>query len=481
MAIDNERATRFNREMLELTNNLNFGEGYESFKARLLDLVAKRQIDGETLQAFKRQISHIFDKDFTPFIDRSFNAYDDVVGLVNDEYSDIADIDINRDLDKIQALEKVNNTRLGQYKNNAVREIAKTVRKSIIDGQTHTQLALDLSRSTDDKVVSFANTIARTQVQGYGQATKTEKARLGQVFFYQYVGIERDSTRIFCIELLRQGKVVFHINDINQMRNSHKLGVLYYRGGFNCHHRWEPDPFATNDGYSVSFYTKKEGKRDLKLAKSSQSQTKREQSQKFKPVKTKAEASRFLKQKYKIDSSFRGMELDLTNSVVDQFDKLSDEFPEVADRLEFFGVRSGSRRSRAIAAASVDGKFIRLSPSQWKNRKSLERNSRISVEQGFYPKGTEDLRSIISHEFGHQVENWIETLPPEVRILKDEWSKTRWHNLKKSDVSAYATTNRQEMFAESFAELKHNKAPREYARSIGAMLKEVKEKLGDQQ
>lgn len=266
MAVNKKRAKQFNADLLDLEKSLEFEQFYETVKAKLLDLISKGDLGGDTLQVFRRQVGKVLGPEFNGFVDRIYNVYTDTVSLVNTHYKDLG-VDVNRDLDRIQAIEKVNLTRLGAYESSVERGIAKQVREGIAAGERSDKIA-DRLADLDDRVNSFANTLARTQVKSYGRSLKGEKARIAEIFFYEYIGLKRANTRRFCSELLDQNSPVFHMNDIRQMKNAQVGNVFDYCGGFNCHHDWEPDPFVKKDGYSVSFYTVQVNKRELKLARS---------------------------------------------------------------------------------------------------------------------------------------------------------------------------------------------------------------------
>jgi len=265
MAINKKRAREFAGNIQDLMNELQFGEFYETFRAKMFDVIAKRELDVESLRSAIRKIKRIFDPEFAKYIDLVFSDYNEAVNLINQHYDDIGG-DISRNFDKIQAIEKVNLSRLGDYSKAATREISKKVRKGILEGKTSGEIAKALA-DTDDKVKFFADTIARTQVKGYSNALKLEKSRLGEVFFMTYFGFVRSNSRVFCRALLEETDPTFHVNDISQMRNGQIEPVRVYRGGYNCNHDWEPDPFFKKEDYNVSFYTVQVGKRSLKLAR----------------------------------------------------------------------------------------------------------------------------------------------------------------------------------------------------------------------
>lgn len=268
MPVNEETARQLNREVRNLVERLNFDEAYEVFKAKLLDQFRRNELDADSLAGYVRQVRRIFDPQFQSFVDKTYHTYDDILQVVNQSYDDLG-IDIHRDLPRIQAAEKVNQQQYGEYSNQAVRDIAREIRKHAAEGGTTAELATRLENSTDDRLQSYANTLGRTIGKAYSQTAVVEKARIAEVEYYRYIGIERATTRIFCRELLDQGRVIFHINDIQKMNNAHGLPVLFYRGGYRCFHDWLPLPGERGEGYTASFYTvsSENKKKQLKLAR----------------------------------------------------------------------------------------------------------------------------------------------------------------------------------------------------------------------
>ena len=104
----------------------------------------------------------------------------------------------------------------------------------------------DKIKQVDDVVAGYSETIAKTQMKGYGRALKYEKANIGEVFYYEYVNPLHDNSRQFCIDHVGN---TYHIDVINKMQNGAKQlkPVIDYCGGWNCNHDWEPDPFYTEE------------------------------------------------------------------------------------------------------------------------------------------------------------------------------------------------------------------------------------------
>jgi len=237
MNINKTRANNFRQNIQDLQGELGFRVYYDAVEKKLIDLIVKGELQGESLMDFRKQIGHVFHPDFIKYVDRIWRTYDNIINIANDLYSDISD-NVHRDLPQIQALEKINASQLGAYEKNTVKDIAKKIRNGILDGLKSPEIAKDLAK-LGDKVEFYANTLATTQVSAYGRETKHVKAQLGEVFYYQYIGITK-TVRPFCVDHLNQ---TYHIKEIVKMKNGQIEPVIRYCGGYNCHHDWEPDPF----------------------------------------------------------------------------------------------------------------------------------------------------------------------------------------------------------------------------------------------
>lgn len=116
------------------------------------------------------------------------------------------------------------------------------MREGIAKGYRATELSKYL-QPIDDKVQYYAHTIAKTQAAGYTQECKNEKARIADVFLFEFTGPNlRHNSHVFCKCMFN---ITCHIDDISKMRNGANLDVMTYKGGWNCVHLWEPDPSAT--------------------------------------------------------------------------------------------------------------------------------------------------------------------------------------------------------------------------------------------
>jgi len=239
MAIDKQRLQEFRRDLAALQAQLSFDEHYRVIRAKTLDALSRGLFKDLNQAQMQRFIERNFKPEHAKFIKKIFNTFNDVLSVLNELYKDLG-VDVERNFNTLRAIESVNRTRLGDYEDNAVKAIARVIRVGITKNENFREITRRLI-GTDEKVTLYADTIARTQVKGYARTAKAEKARIAEVFLYEYAGILRRTTRPFCRALLG---TTHHIDRINQMRNGNLNPVWQYCGGWNCYHDWEPDPFA---------------------------------------------------------------------------------------------------------------------------------------------------------------------------------------------------------------------------------------------
>lgn len=87
------------------------------------------------------------------------------------------------------------------------------------------------------KAERHAATIARTALGAFDRATAARQAALAGVGRFRYVG--PPASRDFCQHHLRK---TYTVEEIKRLNNGQGLPVLYYGGGWNCRHTWEPVP-----------------------------------------------------------------------------------------------------------------------------------------------------------------------------------------------------------------------------------------------
>jgi hypothetical protein len=241
MAIDKKILKQYQLEITSLQKSLSTETFNRVLLDKLMDFISKNP--PKDIYDIKYELRRIYDPIYSGYVTTIFSTYDKNIELVNTLYKDLG-VDVARDMNKVKAIEKINASKLGIYRRESLNAIASKTREAIINKLTLDEQIKILS-AIDDKVSTYAETIATTQTKGYGQELKNIKANLGEVFYYEYVGIIRSNTRPFCRNILTSANKTFHIDEINAMENGVKQikPVRIYGGGWNCHHNWEPDPF----------------------------------------------------------------------------------------------------------------------------------------------------------------------------------------------------------------------------------------------
>jgi SPP1 gp7 family putative phage head morphogenesis protein len=206
----------------------------------------------------------------------------------------------------------------------------------------------------------------------------------------------------------------------------------------------------------------------------------------LKDLTTLKEMERWGREHYpNIQFDFEGAHVDTIRPTLEQFDKLAQEYPDVAARLEYVGTYKGEgapgrgfqQNSNTYAHASHDGTRIGLNPEWYGDPEIFELSLRDCREGGWLARGVATPEGIITHEFGHQVNHHLlsikDSMTPEA-----PWSGyTTINTAKRSFVHANKPTNRlsrygltkpAEAWAEGFASLYHT-PPRnhtKYARRL---------------
>lgn len=133
-------------------------------------------------------------------------------------------------------------------------------------------------------------------------------------------------------------------------------------------------------------------------------------------AQTLAEAHAWAKANYPaITWEFDGSHIDTIRPTVEQFDKLAKDWPEVAKGITYVGTRQSSGANpynwastpNVMAHATQDGKTIGLNPAYYHDPVKFDRIMEHSEQTNWHPKGTNTPAGLLTHEFGHQVENWL--------------------------------------------------------------------------
>lgn len=210
-----------------------------------------------------------------------------------------------------------------------------------------------------------------------------------------------------------------------------------------------------------------------------------------------------------IEFDFTEANIDAMMPTIRQFDKLAQQYPEVAARLKYVGTYQNPFSNynsyknafspNTFAHASTDGERLGLNHMRYNDAKALERAILDCVDSGWLT-GDGSIESMMSHEFGHHVENWLLSQPSKrafmeyasgdgfggvretVQLFNKKFSPT-------ATLSKYATTtntlasaparssfeNKVEGWAEAFSAINH-KPKKEwpaYVKKINNLLNEV--------
>lgn len=240
MAIDKKRLKEYIRQLEAMLAGLSWEESAEIIQAKLIDYIFGLGERRPSLTELRREVKRMFSPEVQKLVEATFREFSAALDMTNSMYSEIGGA-VSRDAARIRTLEKVARTRFGAYEAESARQIAEFIKRDLAKGLNERRLRRHIAE-IGGKAQFYAETIARTSLKGYSRAAKLEKARIGDVKYYEYVGIRRAATRPFCLALIG---TTHNLTQIRGMSNGQGLPVEIYCGGWNCHHDWEPDPFAT--------------------------------------------------------------------------------------------------------------------------------------------------------------------------------------------------------------------------------------------
>lgn len=202
-----------------------------------------------------------------------------------------------------------------------------------------------------------------------------------------------------------------------------------------------------------------------------------------------------------INFDFSECHIDTIKPTIAQFDKLAQQYPEVTSRLKYLGVNRPNhwtgKLEEAFATASFNGKEISINPKYYGNPSEFKKALDECLDENWLDADG-SIESVMSHEFGHMVENWLlssnqsllPTIPVdgfgEIRTIVQQFNQ----KFKPSEkLSRYATTTndpdasyskesferKAEGWAEGFAAIQHK--PRSkwpaYVKQLDNLLKNI--------
>ena len=248
----------------------------------------------------------------------------------------------------------------------------------------------------------------------------------------------------------------------------------------------------------------------------------------FSPASSIAGANAFAQKAFNVLADFKGLDLEVANTVNETTLATVKQFPALQDKLGFIGechnrvqiakanyladleammqkhgwqkgtpqyekylqsaARSFAGRNRisgnwyAVSHSGASGKVwgdlngITVNNRNAKNAERMRKALKSDVAMGYHPTGCDTIKSVIDHELGHQVDRMIG--------LADDADFLKYYNsLSRDDIaqglSRYALTNKREFIAEAWSEYTNNPRPRAIAKKVGEMLIKVyKHKYG---
>lgn len=182
----------------------------------------------------------------------------------------------------------------------------------------------------------------------------------------------------------------------------------------------------------------------------------------------------------------KGLDLECAKSIYKTHEKLFDKFPQLKGKLNSVGSMKLGGMTYAQCSFGLGHGGVTVNTQYFSNAEKLAKSYANDLQSGFHPKGT-DFNSIVMHELGHAVDDYL-TYTEMISGVLNGWKPKivsadlrpkvmKACGLKISDireeVSGYATKDPQEWFAECFAEYMDSDAPRPVAAKFGEMLEEL--------
>lgn len=200
---------------------------YSNFQKDIISAIYKHYKAG-TPQKIKGEVAKIAEK-FQKSFDIAENFQKEIELQLRDEFAEKY-TDPNQD-----SISKLRD-KLGR---NIKKKTQEAIRKGIANDETAEEIATKIKRSTRIEKRN-ARTLARTVEMGTVRGHKINKDISNGCRHFKYSQGPRSSMippRDFC---RRHTGHIYSIKEIKGMNNGQGLPVLYYMGGYNCLHFWEP-------------------------------------------------------------------------------------------------------------------------------------------------------------------------------------------------------------------------------------------------
>lgn len=184
--------------------------------------------------------------------------------------------------------------------------------------------------------------------------------------------------------------------------------------------------------------------------------------------------------------SLSGCDVESAKAVFEACQTVFDKFPQLIGKLNSVGTSTLGGSTYAQCHIGLGHGGVTINKTFFQNAEKLARSYASDIAAGFHPVGT-TYKSIVVHEFGHAVDDYL-TNTLQASGMLSAW-KPKWVSADlrpkvmkscgkkvsdvRTEVSGYATKDHYEWFAECFAEYLDSPTPRAVASEFGKQLEVI--------
>ena len=201
------------------------------FKRKLDDLIRKGVRAEWSRSEFKRQLSKFLKE--SGFLDDSQNA---LIKAAENKFSVLFSNTAGAEV-RAATAEIISKTG-GLFKlvgNNVTARAGVYIERALKAGLSTDEFVKVITEKVNDLADYQVRGIVRTANTAFDTASVVAPAIDAGIEKFTYVGPKPE--RLFCTERINK---VYTLEQIGRMDNHQGLSVLYFRGGYNCMHGWEP-------------------------------------------------------------------------------------------------------------------------------------------------------------------------------------------------------------------------------------------------
>ena len=184
--------------------------------------------------------------------------------------------------------------------------------------------------------------------------------------------------------------------------------------------------------------------------------------------------------------SLDGVSVECAKAVYRPFAAVFDKFPQLKGKLNAVNSAKLSGSTYANCMFGLGHGGISVNTSYYSDIDKLMKNIKSDEASGFHPKGLINADSIVMHELGHAIDDYLtyteiaagaltawkpKIVSSDLRLKVMKACGLKISDIQK-EVSGYATKDAQEWFAECFAEYMLADEPRAVAKEFGKQLEE---------